>query len=235
MSKILCIETGTDICSVGIAEGGEIVALREENGRNHAGKLALFADELIKQAGLTPRQLDAVAFAMGPGSYTGLRIGSSFAKGLCYALGVPLIAIDSLLSLAVIAQQRHRDGLLEARDWSTARLCPMIDARRMEVYTSVFDTSLNRLSEVSAEVITESSFEAFLNTEQEFFIFGNGAAKCCPVLGERVRFADIAPSASGLARLAQERLDAGEFVDTAYFEPAYLKDFVVTASKKRLF
>ena len=236
MALILCIETGTDICSVGLASNGEIIALREESGRNHAGKLAVFADELLKESGFAPQQLDAVAFAMGPGSYTGLRIGSSFAKGLCYALGIPLIAIDSLLSMAVIVRQKYEQGILKAANWNTAFLCPMIDARRMEVYTSVFDTSLNRLSDVSAEIVTEHSFKEFLNSGKEFFIFGNGAEKCCAVLPQgSVKFVEASPSAAGLARMAEEKLSAGEIVDTAYFEPAYLKDFVVTESKKKLF
>ena len=236
MALILCIETGTDICSAGLASNGDIIALREESGRNHAGKLAVFAAELLKESGLDPQQLDAVAFAMGPGSYTGLRIGSSFAKGLCYSLGIPLIAIDSLLSMAVIARRKYEQGVLKADNWNTAYLCPMIDARRMEVYTSVFDTSLNRLSDVSAEIVTEHSFENFLNGDKEFFIFGSGAEKCCTVLPQgNVKFAEVSPSAAGLARIAEEKLAAGEIADTAYFEPAYLKDFVVTESKKKLF
>ena len=234
MAQILCIETGTDICSAGLASNGEIIALHEESGRNHAGKLAVFVDELLKESGMAPQQLDAVAFAMGPGSYTGLRIGSSFAKGLCYALGIPLVAVDSLLSIAETARLQHEQ--LAINDWSTAYLCPMIDARRMEVYTAIFDSSLNKLTDTRAEIVTEQSFAEFLSSEREFVIFGNGAAKCCEVLPRgRVKLVEVAPSARGLARIAESKLVAGDTVDTAYFEPAYLKDFVATESKKRLF
>ena len=144
MSLILCIETGTDVCSVALARGGRLVSLREEAGRDHARKVALFADELFREAGISPRGLDAVAVGRGPGSYTGLRIGTSFAKGLCYALDVPLLAVDSLAAMAVIACDDREAGLFRSAQWESALLCPMIDARRMEVYAEVFDTSLVR-------------------------------------------------------------------------------------------
>ena len=150
MSLILCIETGTDVCSVALARGGRLVSLREEAGRDHARKVALFADELFREAGISPRGLDAVAVGRGPGSYTGLRIGTSFAKGLCYALDVPLLAVDSLAAMAVIACDDREAGLFRSAQWESALLCPMIDARRMEVYAEVFDTSLESRSEVSA-------------------------------------------------------------------------------------
>ena len=236
MSLILCIETGTDVCSVALARGGRLVSLREEAGRDHARKVALFADELFREAGISPRGLDAVAVGRGPGSYTGLRIGTSFAKGLCYALDVPLLAVDSLAAMAVIACDDREAGLFRSAQWESALLCPMIDARRMEVYAEVFDTSLESRSEVAAEVVTSGSFGRFIRAEGEFFVFGSGAAKTVGVLpAEGVRFIDVRPSARGLCRLAQARLDAGLVEDTAYFEPAYLKDFVVTAGRKKLF
>lgn len=186
--------------------------------------------------GISPRGLDAVAVGRGPGSYTGLRIGTSFAKGLCYALDVPLLAVDSLAAMAVIACDDREAGLFRSAQWESALLCPMIDARRMEVYAEVFDTSLESRSEVAAEVVTSGSFGRFIRPEGEFFVFGSGAAKTVGVLpAEGVRFIDVRPSARGLCRLAQARLDAGQVEDTAYFEPAYLKDFVVTAGRKKLF
>ena len=174
MSLILCIETGTDVCSVALAHGGRLVSLREEAGRDHARKVALFADELFREAGISPRGLDAVAVGRGPGSYTGLRIGTSFAKGLCYALDVPLLAVDSLAAMAVIACDDREAGLFRSAQWESALLCPMIDARRMEVYAEVFDTSLESRSEVAAEVVTSGSFGRFIRPEGEFFVFGSG-------------------------------------------------------------
>lgn len=236
MSLILCIETGTDVCSVALSKEGKPVSLREESGRDHARKVAVFTEELLREAGVDPEELDAVAIGKGPGSYTGLRIGTSFAKGLCYALNIPLIAIDSLEALAVIAEEEYRAGLFQAEAWEDAKLCPMIDARRMEVYVEVFDTKLHVLSPVVAEVVTPESFAEFITPTGELFLFGSGAEKTVEILPkEGVRFIDIQPSARGLCVPAQERLDAGLVENMAYFEPAYLKEFVVTTSKKRLF
>lgn len=236
MSLILCIETGTDVCSVALSFNGKPVSLREETGRDHARKVAIFTEELLKEAAVKPDELDAVAIGKGPGSYTGLRISASFAKGLCYALNIPLIAVDSLLSLAVIACENYETGLVDSDSWESSRLCPMIDARRMEVYAEVFDTSLKGLSPVAAKVVEPDSFADFIKPGSELFIFGSGAAKSAGVLpAEGVRLIDVKPSARGLCIPAQRMLDAGQTVDTAYFEPSYLKDFVVTASKKKLF
>lgn len=233
MALILCIETGTDICSVGIARNGEPVSLREsDEGRDHAKRVAVFVDELLRETGVAPDELDAVAVGKGPGSYTGLRIGVSFAKGLCYGLGIPLVAVGSLDALTEVAIEDHEAGIIDVKDWDDAVLCPMVDARRMEVYTSLFDTTGRSLSEVSAEIVTSESF-AEVRAERRMVIFGNGAAKCREVLPDAV-YINVVPSARGLARLAQERLSAGETEDIAYFEPFYLKDFVVVPSKKRL-
>ncbi len=236
MSLILCIETGTDVCSVALSADGRPVSLREERGRDHARKAAVFTRELLEETGIEATQLDAVAVGKGPGSYTGLRIGTSFAKGLCYALGIPLLAVDSLLAMAVIAAEEHDAGLLKTSDWTGTLLCPMIDARRMEVYAAVYDSSLRELMPAKAEVITPESFADTMRSGSEFLIFGNGAAKASDVLADRkVRMIDIVPSARGLCAPANERFARKEFEDTAYFEPAYLKDFVVTASRKKYF
>lgn len=235
MALILLIETGTDICSVGIARDGELLSLREsDQGRDHAKKVALFVDELLRETGLQPDELDAVAVGMGPGSYTGLRIGVSFAKGLCYGLGKPLIAVGSLDSLAAVAREDFEAGILDIEHWEQARLCPMVDARRMEVYTQIFDTEGKPLTEVSAEVITPESFaELRREPKAPLVIFGNGAEKCREMLPDAL-WVDVAPSARGLVRPAQEAFEAGRFEDVAYFEPFYLKDFVVIPSKKKL-
>ncbi len=234
MALILCIETGTDICSVGIARDGELVSLREsDEGRDHARKVGVFVDELLHESGISPDDLDAVAVGKGPGSYTGLRIGVSFAKGLCYGLQKPLLAIGSLDALAAVAREDYEAGILQVEDWDNALLCPMVDARRMEVYAQVFDTEGVAQNNVSAEIIDADSFSAFRDQKRPFVIFGNGARKCADVL-EGAQFIEIAPSARGLARLAQQAYDSGQTEDIAYFEPFYLKDFVVTTPKKRL-
>ena len=235
MSLILCIETGTDICSVGIAKDGELISLREsDEGRDHAKKVGVFVDELLKETGIAPDDLSAVAVGKGPGSYTGLRIGVSFAKGLCYGLKKPLLAIGSLDALTEVAREDHEAGIISVENWDNALLCPMVDARRMEVYTQIFDAEGKALTEVSAEVVDEETFRTMReDKEHPFVIFGNGARKCEEVL-KGAQLIDITPSARGLARLAQEALDAGRTEDIAYFEPFYLKDFIVTTSKKKL-
>ena len=235
MALILCIETGTDICSVGIARDGELISLREsDEGRDHARQVGVFVDELLDEMGLQPEDLDAVAVGKGPGSYTGLRIGVSFAKGLCYGIQKPLIAIGSLNALTEVAREDYEAGILDVEGWDDAVLCPMVDARRMEVYTQRFDAEGKALSEVTAEIIDGESFAAERVSERPFVIFGNGAKKCEEGLSG-AQWVAVAPSARGLVRLAEEAFEAGQFEDIAYFEPFYLKDFVVTTSKMRLF
>ncbi len=233
MSLILSIETGTDICSVAIARDGELLSLREsDEGRDHAKKVAVFVDELLDETGISPDELDAIAVGMGPGSYTGLRIGVSFAKGLCYGLQIPLVAVGSLDALTEVAIEDNEAGILDVENWDESILCPMVDARRMEVYTQLFDSRGVALSQVKAEIVTEESF-AEERRERQIVIFGNGAAKCRELLPDAA-YINVTPSARGLVRLAQRRLDEGRVEDIAYFEPFYLKDFVVIPSKKRL-
>ena len=235
MSLILCIETGTDVCSVGLAENGELVALRESCGRDHARNVAVYVDELLRERDIDADEIDAIAVGKGPGSYTGLRIGVSFAKGLCYGLRKPLIAIGSLDALVEVAREDAEAGIVDVEDFERATLCPMVDARRMEVYTQLFNGRGEALGEVEAKIIDEQSFAAEIAAAEEFVIFGNGAAKCAGTLSAKVKLIEIVPSSRGLARLAQEALDAGRTEDIAYFEPFYLKNFVVTTSKKKLF
>lgn len=235
MALILSIETGTDICSVALANDGELMALREsDEGRDHAKKVALFVDELLRETGVQPSDLDAIAVGKGPGSYTGLRIGVSFAKGLCYALNIPLIAVGSLNALTEVAREDYDAGILdvEEQEWSNAVLCPMVDARRMEVYTQVFDTAGTPLSEVVAEVVTEESLREW-RTKGKLVMFGNGSAKCMELLSDAIQVS-VSPSARGIVRLAEEAFNAGKFEDIAYFEPFYLKEFLVIPSKKKL-
>ena len=235
MSLILAIETGTDICSVGIAKDGELLSLREsDEGRDHARKVGVYVDELLRETGIAPEDLDAVAVGKGPGSYTGLRIDVSFAKGLCYGLQKPLVAVGSLDALVEVAREDHEAGILAVDGWDGAYLCPMVDARRMEVYAQVFDAGGRPQGEVSAEVVGEGSFAAFRGQGRPFVIFGSGARKCADLLAGAT-FVEVTPSARGLARLAQQALDEGRTEDIAYFEPFYLKDFVVTTSRKKLF
>ena len=234
MALILCIETGTDICSVGIVNNGELISLREsDSGRDHAKKVAVFVDELLAENNIDPQQIDAVAVGEGPGSYTGLRIGVSFAKGLCYGLGKPLIAVSSLAALAAVAIEDYKAGIIDIENWDSARLCPMIDARRMEVYTQVFDSKANPLSSVTAEVVDENTLAEHRAATDHFVVFGSGAAKCAEILGAEL--IDVTPSVRGMATIAEQKFADGNFADVAYFEPYYLKDFVVTTSKKRLF
>ena len=220
---------------MGIAKDGELLSLCEsDEGRDHARKVGVFVDELLRETGIAPEDLDAVAVGKGPGSYTGLRIGVSFAKGLCYGLQKPLVAVGSLDALAEVAREDYEAGILSVEGWEKAYLCPMVDARRMEVYAQVFDADGRPQSEVSAEVIDTESFAAFRGQGRPFVIFGSGARKCADVLPDAT-LVEVTPSARGLARLAQQALDEGRTVDIAYFEPFYLKDFVVTTSRKKLF
>lgn len=236
MALILSIETGTDVCSVALANDGELMALREsDEGRDHARKVAVFVDELLRETGVQPDDLDAVAVGMGPGSYTGLRIGVSFAKGMCYALNIPLLAVGSLDALMEVAREDFDAGIIDLEDdeWQSAYLCPMVDARRMEVYTRLFDAQGKALTDVSAEVVTADSFSEWRGSGRRFVIFGNGAKKCAELLPD-AEYIEVAPSARGIVRLAEQAFNAGRVEDIAYFEPFYLKDFIVIPSKKRL-
>ena len=233
MALILCIETGTNICSAALSQGGELLSLREsEEGRDHAQKLALFIDELFRENDIDPEELDAVAVGMGPGSYTGLRIGTSVAKGICYGAGKPLIGIGSLKSLAMVAVEDYNAGIIECGPIDDMLLCPMIDARRMEVYSAIYDSKGNELLAVDARIIERDSLADFM-PEKQILIFGGGAYKCRDVIGRKgLVYASVAPSARGMAAIAHDKFQNGEFEDVAYFEPFYLKEFVAGLPKK---
>lgn len=227
MATILQIETATQVCSAAIAHDGKTIALKELMANNiHAGSLTVFIKEAMDSTGLQFDDLDAVAVSMGPGSYTGLRIGVSTAKGLCFALDKPLIAIPTLQMMA-------QGFMLQNPDYN-GLICAMIDARRMEVFTSIYDNELKTVDPVSAKIIDEQSFAQELDNNVVTFI-GNGAAKCADVLKyENVRFSELNfNSASYMSKLAHEAYEASRFEDVAYFEPFYLKDFVLTTPKKR--
>lgn len=222
LSYILNIETATKKCSVSIAKEGRTIVCNEiaEEGYSHAERLHVFIEESIKVAGITYKDLAAIAVSQGPGSYTGLRIGVSAAKGLCFALGIPLIAVDTLKALA--AQTKVDSGLI----------IPMLDARRMEVYSAVFSVELESKRAIQAEIITDDSFKEYEGT---LYFIGDCAAKCKEVLTQSnfVFLEDIIyPSAKEMSAFSYEKFQNNDFVDVAYFEPYYLKDFMVTTSKK---
>lgn len=235
MSLILCIETGTNICSAALSHNGALLSLREsEEGRDHAQKLASFIDELFRENDIDAEELDAVAVGMGPGSYTGLRIGTSVAKGICYGADKPLIGISSLKSLAMVAVEDYNAGIIECGPIEEMLLCPMIDARRMEVYSAIYDSSGDELLPVAARIIDEDSLSDFM-PEKQMLIFGGGAFKCREVMKRQgLVYASVAPSARGMAALADYKFQNGEFEDIAYFEPFYLKEFVAGVSKKNM-
>lgn len=227
MTTILQIETATQVCSAAISQDGKTIALKEEMASNiHAGSLTLFIQEVMELAGLKYADLDAIAVSKGPGSYTGLRIGVSTAKGLCFALGKPLIGIDTLQMMA--------EGFRLQNPEYTGLTCAMIDARRMEVFTAVFDPQLSYVSPVEAKIIDENSFDTQLTSGPLTFI-GDGALKCKEVLQqENAIFSALNfNSAANMSRLADVAYKAANFEDVAYFEPFYLKDFVLTTPRKK--
>lgn len=205
-----------------LAKEGKTIICKEiaEEGYSHAERLHVFIEEIIKEAGINFKDLYAIAVSQGPGSYTGLRIGVSAAKGLCYALDIPLIAIDTLQVLAMQA------------NISSGLIIPMIDARRMEVYSAIFSSSFFKVREVQAEIITENSFE---NLQETLYFVGDCAEKCKTILiKENFIFLDDIkyPSAKEMSKLSFEKFEVSNFEDLAYFEPYYLKNFMITVSKK---
>ena len=235
MANILLIETSTRVCSVGVAINGQLISLREDFSANysHSALLTVFIEEVLASANLTIKEVNAVAVSQGPGSYTGLRIGVSAAKGVCYALDVPLIAVDTLKAMAVQCLEHKKEELQLARhDNFPLLLCPMIDARRMEVYHALFDVDLNNVLPTQAKIIDNNSFADLLKNHRLAF-FGDGAEKCSGFIQHEnaIFFDDVFPSVKGMLVEALEKLARRQFVDVAYFEPYYLKDFVAGAPK----
>lgn len=231
MSHILCIDTSTEVCSVALTVNTEVVDFIEDlNGQSHSKLLTVFIDELLRRNKLKASDLDAVAVSKGPGSYTGLRIGVSVAKGICYAASLPLIVVCPLEAMTynvINKQDIFNEHLLQ-----DCFFIPMIDARRMEVYTSVFNKEKERIQDVSATLIDENSFSKYIE-KGNLWLFGNGAQKCKSVLtSERIHFIDgVYTSAKNMAEPAYQAFANNEFADLAYFEPFYLKDFIATTPK----
>ena len=225
--RLLLIETATQVCSVAIADETGILAERRSTAPNaHSSQLSPFIGELMEECGMKPAELTAVCVSAGPGSYTGLRIGVSTAKGFCYALGIPLLSVPTLESMAAqwLADHSGYEGLV----------CPMIDARRMECYTA-FYTPAGEVRDIRADIIAEGIYDEYLDRGEVTFI-GDGAPKCFPLLSTHpnARLDEtFSISARGLLPVALRKLDAGQTEDVAYFDPFYLKDFVAKKSVVR--
>lgn len=221
MALILNIETSTTLCSVSVAENGKILKFQEaDEGYTHAENLHVFIDKVLKEAGISPRDLNAIAVGSGPGSYTGLRIGVSAAKGLAYALKIPLISVNTLQTMANVAIKESAGKEM---------YCAMLDARRMEVFCAFFDMNLNFIKETSAQIISETD-HGYFNTGKEICFFGDGMPKCKDILSKipGAHFIEnIKPGSVSLGELAFSKFQNQQFEDVAYFEPFYLKDFLI--------
>jgi len=223
MPLILGIETSTRNCSVALFKDGIVIAEKEHISDNyiHAERLTLFIQQVIYLANVSLKNIEAVALSKGPGSYTGLRIGTSTAKGLCYALDIPLIAISTLEAMAFEIAKNEKSAIY----------CPMIDARRMEVFSALYDVNNKQVRGVQADVVDENTYTEFL--ADEIIFFGDGSLKCQEIINHKnAKFIEgINPSAKNLGILAKAKFENKDFEDVAYFEPYYLKDFV--AGKKK--
>lgn len=229
MSCILNIETSTDVCSVSVSQDGACIFSQEDHeGPNHAVKLGTFVDEALSFADSHAIPLDAVAVSCGPGSYTGLRIGASMAKGICFGQDLKLIAVPTLelMAVPVLLREEVEDGAL---------LCPMIDARRMEVYSAVYDRALHEVRGIQADVVDAETYRKYLDRGPVYF-FGNGAEKCMEVINHpNARLIKgVEPLAKWMFPIAERRIAQEKYEDVAYFVPFYLKDFVAHQPKKLL-
>ena len=224
MALILNIETATTNCSVSLAKEGELLAIKEHDTPNysHSEQLHIFIEEVVKKASVSLSEIAAVAVSKGPGSYTGLRIGVSAAKGLCFSLAIPLISVATLKSMAYKSKSKAFDFII-----------PLLDARRMEVYSHIFDRHLNTIRETKADIINEDSYTEYVK-KGKVLLVGNGAEKCKSIL-EHHNFsydATVVPSAYEMAVLSYEKFKKNDFEDVAYFEPYYLKDFIALKKKR---
>lgn len=224
MALILNIETSSTVCSVSLSKNGEPISFKEINdGFTHAENLHVFIEEVLNTANISIKELNAVAISKGPGSYTGLRIGVSATKGLAFSLNIPLIALDTL-------QIMTNSALIKD---DVAVYCPMIDARRMEIYTAVYDKDLKQLKDTEALIVDENSIQSLSKFEKIYF-FGDGMQKCKEVLStlKNAAFIDaILPSAKNMCDLSYKKYSEKKFEDVAYFEPFYLKDFLILTKK----
>ena len=231
MERIILIETSTALCSAALAENGTIVSYKESSApKAHASLTAVFIQEMLSEHGLTIADCDAICVSMGPGSYTGLRVGVSTAKGLCFGSGKPLMAVGTLDTL--VAQVSHE---VAGPDSEVKYIIPMVDARRMEVYTAVFTPDGKQITETAPAIIDAGSFAEYLEEGRCIFI-GDGAGKCADVITHpNASFIQCWPKASSMLAPAAQAYKEKRFEDVAYFEPFYLKEFVATVSKKKLF
>lgn len=230
---IICIETATNLCSVALCNSAGVISLRESTDlKSHASMLTVFIDEALKESGIRAGGLEAVAVGKGPGSYTGLRIGVSVAKGIAYAASIPLIGIGTTVSMywGMAGRSKEITG-----DEENTLFCPMLDARRMEVYNAIYDYLGRTVKEISADIITEESF-AEIPESKKIILFGDGAAKCKDVITRKnVYFADdFRISASHMQKPAYQAIENRHFEDVAYFEPFYLKDFITSIPRKNI-
>lgn len=234
MALILNIETATTVCSVALAKDGRTVQLKETNsGYTHSENLTVFIQQICSGEKIKLSDLDAIAVSKGPGSYTGLRIGVSTAKGLCVALDKPLIAVNTLKGMAKGLEDRSRETEDREKLELPTLYCPMLDARRMEVYCAVYDSQGKEVKATSAQIIDENSFSDLLISHSVVF-FGDGSQKCKSFLGHHsnaVFLDNVFPSAKNMAVLSEEQFLQKKFEDLAYFEPFYLKDFVGVKKK----
>lgn len=229
---ILCIETSTTICSVALCNRSQVIASKEDNsGKSHAALLTPFIEEVLNEASIKASELEAVVVSKGPGSYTGLRIGVSVAKGIAFGVSIPLIGIETTLSMfhGFVAQHDSKYNFKDSDIF-----CPLIDARRMEVYCTTFSYNGEPLSAIHPEIITPDSFSN-IGKDSRIFLFGDGAKKCSSIFPERFIIEDdYTVAACSMATAAYSRLSSGSFEDVAYFEPFYLKDFIATKPVKNL-
>ncbi|MCB9282452.1 MAG: tRNA (adenosine(37)-N6)-threonylcarbamoyltransferase complex dimerization subunit type 1 TsaB [Lewinellaceae bacterium] len=227
MTRILLIESATAVCSVALSEGGRLVCLQEAALPNvHAEVMTRLIERCMVETGVSLPSLDAVALSSGPGSYTALRVGAATAKGICYALGKPLVKVETLQAMAW--------GMVEKTGEKDALYCPMVDARRMEVYTAIYDAGLTLRLPVQALVVEEGSFDKWIQAGRTLIFAGDGSSKCTSILSkEGTRFIDIPMSAGNMATLAATAFEDGKFEDVAYFSPTYLKPPNITQTKKK--
>lgn len=228
MAYILNIESATSICSVCISQNGELVSIHETDANKHASEITLMIDKCLTEAGLKMTDFSAVAISNGPGSYTSLRVGASTAKGICYALNIPMIAVDTLQSLAMAAY-------LEVQD-EAAYYCPMIDARRMEVYSAIYKMergNMINIEPMSPLIVDEQTFKRFLDMGKRLVFSGNGVSKCQSVIGSQMAFfSDNICTSRNMIPLSTHQFEMGNFVDVAYHTPQYLKAPNITKAKK---
>ena len=224
MALLLAIETTTKNCSVALFENSNLISYKEKNSNeySHAERLTFFIEEVVKKSTITLKEVDAIILSKGPGSYTGLRIGTSTAKGLCYSLDIPLVSVSTLKSMALLISKKQ--------DYKF--YCPMINARRMEVFASIYDKSNNEVREIRADIVDQYTYAQFL--KEKVLFFGDGALKCKLIINSpNAHFLDgVFPSAKNIGVLGFEKFSNKDFEDVVYFEPYYLKDFVSGVQKR---